>query len=238
MLQRFWDMTPVVTRNLLASTAVVGFAQWVLARMGLDLVNLFGLVSWNYSMFSLSGRSFHLWQLITYMFLHQGMGHWFCNMLAVWMFGMVIEREWGWQKYLTYYLICGIGAGLVQQLVWMLVYPGWPCVTIGASGAVFGILLAFAWLFPEQKMFLFLVPIPIPSRVFVGLYALIELGSGVANFAGDNVAHFAHLGGMLVGAALIYYWKKKGNRPNKGDNSRFRTYESKDFSNYHYKDPV
>lgn len=234
-LRRLWEQLPPVTRNLVAINLIVWLADAVLARIGLiDLTSWFGLFSLRYSAFHGAG-SFHIWQLVTYMFMHAGFDHFFFNMFAVLMFGTVIEREWGSEKYLTYYLTCGVGAGLVQLLMWWLFYPG-AAVTVGASGAVFGILLAFAWLFPEQKMFLLFVPIPISSRVFVGLYALVELFSGVAHFQGDSVAHFAHLGGMLFGYLLIKYWQEKNNKKNGG--GRFKIYEGKDYSNYHYKDSI
>ena len=116
---------------------------------------------------------------------------------------------------------------MCQEIVWQFTGGG---VTIGASGAVFGILAAFAWLFPEQKIFLLFIPIPIPARWFVGMYAVLELFGGVASMSGDNIAHFAHLGGMITGLLILWYWKNKNNR-------RFRKYESKDYSGYHYKDP-
>ncbi len=223
---------PPVTRNILAINAVVGLADWVFGRLGFDLVSWLGLFNWGYSAFH-GMRSFHIWQLFTYMFMHSGFGHFFCNMFAVMMFGPVIEREWGEKKFLIYYLVCGVGAALVQELTWLLAIGSYPAVTIGASGAVFGVLLAFAWLFPEQKMFLLFVPIPIPSRVFVGLYALLELSAGFSSIPGDNVAHFAHLGGMVFGYILIKYWQHKSNHKN-----RFKVYEGKDFSKYHYKNPI
>lgn len=230
----WWNRIPPVTRNILAINVVVFLADLLLSRMGMNLSSWLGLCNWRYSAFSYAvGNSFHVWQPLTYMFMHSGFGHIFCNMFAVWMFGPVIEEEWGSRKFLVYYLVCGLGAALTQELVWMYAIGGYPGVTVGASGAVFGILLAFAWLFPEQKMFLLFVPIPISSRIFVGLYALLELVAGVASIQGDHVAHFAHLGGMIFGYALIKYWQHKSNHKN-----RFKVYEGKDFSDYHYKDPI
>lgn len=228
VMRGMWEQLPPVTRNMLAITAVVGLADFVLGSFGIDLVYWLGLMNIGWSSFHGAG-SFHIWQPLTYMFMHSNVWHWICNMLAVWMFGMTIEREWGSKKYLIYYLVCGIGAAIVQELVWMMTTHG-PAVTIGASGAVFGILFAFAWLFPEQKMFLLFVPIPIPSRVFVAIYALFELSAGVASVNSDHIAHFAHLGGMLFGWLLILWWKHK-------DDERKNRFQGKDFSNYHYKDP-
>ncbi|MBQ9339224.1 MAG: rhomboid family intramembrane serine protease [Paludibacteraceae bacterium] len=230
----WWTSIPPVTRNILAVNIIVFLTDMLFRRFGVDFPLWLGLNNWGYSAFNFSGiGSFHIWQPFTYMFLHSGFGHLFCNMFAVWMFAPVIEEEWGSRKFLTYYIVCGIGAALTQEIVWIFTNGAYPAITIGASGAVFGILLAFAWLFPEQKMFLLFVPIPISSRIFVGLYALLELVAGVASIQGDSIAHFAHLGGMIFGYALIKYWQHKSNHKN-----RFKVYDGKDFSNYHYKDPI
>ena len=226
LCRQLWDNTPMVTRNLLAISFIAWLADAVLMRMGIHLSTYLGLVNIRFGMLH-GGLAFHIWQPLTYMFMHAGFSHWFFNMFAIWMFGMAIEREWGPRKYLFYYLACGLGAALCQEIVWQFTGGG---VTIGASGAVFGILAAFAWLFPEQKIFLLFIPIPIPARWFVGMYAVLELFGGVASMSGDNIAHFAHLGGMITGLLILWYWKNKNNR-------RFRKYESKDYSGYHYKDP-
>ena len=231
----WWEQIPPVTRNILAVTAIVGIADFVLGKWHIDIVNWFGLYNWGWSAFH-GGQSFHIWQPVTYMFLHSGFWHFFCNMFAVWMFAPVIEREWGAKKFLIYYIVCGVGAALTQELTWLASTVAYPAATIGASGAVFGILLAFAWLFPDQKMFLLFIPIPISSRIFVLLYALFELTAGVANLSGDNIAHFAHLGGLVFGYALIKYWQWKDKNDDK--KGRFKVYDGKDFSNYHYKDPI
>lgn len=236
MLRRIWDNLPVVTRNLVAINVVVWLLCAVVDRisvMGYGLTELW-LGMWNASYAAFQGAgTFHVWQPLTYMFMHANFSHLFFNMFSLLMFGPVIEREWGEKKYLTYYLVCGVGAAIVQQLTWMI-DPGL-AVTIGASGAVFGILFAFAWLFPEQRMFLLFIPIPIPSRIFVAIFAVLELLAGVSS-SGDGVAHFAHLGGMLFGFLLILYWKKRDEHNDK--NGRFKVYEGKDFSGYHYQDPV
>lgn len=233
-LRQIWDNLPIVTRNILAINIVVLLlCETVKTIFHFDLTWYFGMFNASYSAFH-GGASFHIWQPFTYMFMHAGFWHLFCNMFTILFFGPTIEREWGEKKFLIYYIVCGVGAAIIQQLTWML-HPGLAC-TVGASGAVFGILFAFAWLFPEQKMFLLFIPIPLSSRVFVAIFALIELFSGVAPLAGDNVAHFAHLGGMLFGYLLIKYWQNQNNDENKG--GRFKIYEGKDYSGYHYKDPV
>lgn len=169
---------------------------------------------------------FHFWQPLTYMFMHANLSHIFCNMFALWMFGPIIENEWGSKKFALYYFVCGLGAAITQEVVWALM-GGSAGVTIGASGAVFGILFAFGWLFPNIPLFIFLIPIPIRARWFVIIYAAFELIAGLAPTAGDNVAHFAHLGGMLFGWLLILCWKhiRFNKRPKISKNN---------YSSYHY----
>lgn len=201
---------PTITRNLL----LLNLIAWLISAIhpfGLDLDNLLGLHYW-------TANSFHIWQPLTYMFLHADFNHIFFNMFAVLMFAPVLEREWGEKKFLIYYLICGLGAALAQELVWMgmfsaqMIHPIWAenVLTIGASGAVFGILLAFGWLFPDVRMFILFIPIPIRARVLVIIYAVIELFAGLGSmigFSADHVAHFAHLGGMVFGAPVLLYWR-------------------------------
>ena len=189
---------------------------------------------------------FHFWQPLTYMFLHADFSHLFFNMFAVWMFAPMIEQQWGARRFSIYYLLCGLGAALIQELVWMATGTG--SVTIGASGAVFGILFAFGWLYPNVPMFILFIPIPIRARVFVIRYAVIELFAGLGsafNFTADNVAHFAHLGGFLFGWLVILYWKKTNWRePGElwkdlcskfGGHRRLDSTDDKNkFDNYHY----
>lgn len=149
---------------------------------------------------------FHSWQVVTYMFLHGGFGHLFFNMFALWMFGRTLEYDLGSKRFLTYYMVCGIGAGLVQILVSYL--TGTYAWTVGASGAVYGILLAFGMMHPNNIIMLLIPPIPLKAKWFVLIYGAIELFSGLSNRVGDNVAHFAHLGGMIWGFLLLLYWKR------------------------------
>lgn len=148
--------------------------------------------------------SFHIWQLITYGFLHAGLFHIGVNMFALWMFGVQLENLWGSRPFAFYYFFCLIGAGLIQLLVVTLsgsIYP-----TIGASGAIFGVLLAFGMMFPNQTIVLLIPPIPLKAKYFVVLYGAFTLWAGVTgSFSG--VAHFAHLGGMFFGLVLILYWR-------------------------------
>ncbi len=211
---------PTVTRYLLISNFIVFFLAYFLQRWGIDLDSICGLHYWTAS-------TFHWWQPITYMFLHANFSHIFFNMFAVWMFAPMIENEWGARRFIIYYLVCGLGAALIQELVWMGMLSNMghfyspealaafapQLNTIGASGAVFGILFAFGWLYPDVPMYILFIPIPIRARTFVIIYAAIELFAGIGNVIGlsaSNVAHFAHLGGMLFGWLLILYWKKIG----------------------------
>lgn len=146
---------------------------------------------------------FQPWQLITYAFLHGGFNHLFFNMFAVWMFGFPIERMWGSKRYAEYFFICVLGAGLIQLLVQYIsgsVYP-----TIGASGAVFGLLLAYGVTWPNNKLILIFFPVPIKAKWFVLIYGVAELVFGVTG-AMPQVAHYAHLGGLLFGAGLLWRW--------------------------------
>lgn len=221
---------PIVTKNLLLINILMWFLDISLRSHGIDLQTMLGMC--DYRLVDGMGRQlFHFWQPLTYMFMHANFSHLFCNMFAVWMFGSALEREWGEKRYLTYYLICGLGAACVQQLVWLISGPG---ITIGASGAVFGILLAFGWLFPEVRMFLLFLPIPIRARTFVFLYAFFELTAGIVGKAGDNVAHFAHLGGMLFGALVILWWQYVEPRLREKRRTLDST-QDKDYSHYHYR---
>ncbi|MGC9151009.1 MAG: rhomboid family intramembrane serine protease [Microbacter sp.] len=211
----FSFLTPVVL-NLLIINFLVWLSSIVLIRTsGIDLAELIGLHYWH-------SAAFNPLQFISYMFMHGSFDHIFFNMFGLFMFGPVLEQVWGAKRFLFFYLFTGVGAGIVQELFWtyqLLPYIGSPAmhiifqggiehITIGASGAIFGILLAFAMIFPDAKLMLFFLPIPIKARYFVPMYALVELFLGVAQFSGDNVAHFAHLGGALFGLILILIWKK------------------------------
>ena len=158
------------------------------------------------------GRNFQPWQLLTYGFLHGGLGHLLFNMLALYMFGAPLELTWGPRRFLAYYLICVVGAGLCQLAVgWWSVSSGGPVyATVGASGGVFGLLLAYGMLFPNQRVMLLFPPIPMKARTFVILFGVAELVLGFTGWQ-PGVAHFAHLGGMLFGYLLIRYWR--GNPP-------------------------
>ncbi len=217
---------PPFTRSLLLINVICYLLQLLFERSGIDLVALFGL-------HFAKASDFYLFQLLTYMFLHGSFSHLFFNMFSLWMFGGIIERSLGSRRFLTYYLICGIGAGLCQELwqlgeYYMEGMNGYEFVgdgigapipmdlflnrwtTIGASGACYGVLLAFGMLYPNERIVLLIPPIPIRAKYFVAGYAAIELYSAYAS--NDNIAHFAHLGGMLFGFLLLRYWRRANER--------------------------
>ncbi len=198
---------PRITKILLIAN-IVGF--------GLQLLwgdsRLLGLMLWPLGdgVYDPAGAapSFMPWQLLSYAFLHGGLMHLAFNMLALVMFGAQLEHAWGERRYLTYYLVCVVGAGLCQLVVGSLaVSQGQdPYPTIGASGGVFGLLLAYGMLFPNQRVMLLFPPIPMKARTLVIVYGLFELGLGITGLQ-PGVAHFAHLGGMLFGWLLIRHWR-------------------------------
>lgn len=196
---------PPVVKTLL----LLNLAAFILDQI-LPLSNLLGL-------YYVGSPFFHFYQLLTYMFMHGGFSHIFFNMFALWMFGRIMEQVWGGKRFFIYYLTCGIGAGIVQEFgqAFGLISP--LANTIGASGAVYGILLAFGMTFPNEKLFVIPIPFPIKAKYFVGFYALIEVFEAL-NMQ-DGVAHLAHLGGMLFGLILILYWRKSASRAHmSGDN--------------------
>lgn len=176
-----------------------------------------------FALFNLESPLFHSYQVFTYMFLHGGVSHLFFNMFALWMFGRQLELELGSQRFFTYYMVCGIGAALLQLGVGYAEYAhaldtgGLNAAmrflyvpTVGASGAVFGLLLAFGVLHPNNIVMLIFPPIAMKAKWFVLIYGLLELFFGLSGYQ-SGVAHFAHLGGMLWGLALLYWWRKRGN---------------------------
>jgi membrane associated rhomboid family serine protease len=164
------------------------------------------LALWPIGSEAAGGVGFMPWQLITYSFFHGGIGHIFFNMLGLVMFGGDIERVWGRNRFLTYYFTCVLSAGVTQLLfAW---FTGAVFPTIGASGGVFGLLLAYGLMFPHRTVMLLIPPIPMPAWVFVSLYGLLELVQGVAGTQA-GVAHFAHLGGMIGGWLMIRYGRSR-----------------------------
>ena len=246
---------PSITKNLLIINVLAFFATWVFEKQGLDLTATFGL---HFFM----AKDFSFYQLVTYLFMHGSFMHLFFNMFAVWMFGTVMERVWGPKRFLIYYLVCGIGAGIIQEGVQYINYANenlaaydfvmtssgritteaylnlW--TTVGASGAVYAILLAFGMTFPNERMFIIPFTFPIKAKWLIGGYIVIEVWSAL-NTPGDGIAHMAHLGGMLFGFLLIRYWRKHPNIEQRfnGQNGFFqqmkKQYENKRRNTFHYQ---
>jgi membrane associated rhomboid family serine protease len=190
---------PPVIKSLLITNVVA----WVLFGLLLPLFTyrgepIFAIFFDSLALWPL-GHNFWPWQLVTYLFLHGGFWHLFFNMLALWMFGMELEHVWGSRTFLTYYLTCGIGAGIANLLVAPLL--GQTAPTIGASGAVFGVLIAFGMLFPDRPIYIWFL-LPIRAKFFVMFYIGLELFYGITGTS-DGVAHIAHLGGALVGYIFV-----------------------------------
>jgi membrane associated rhomboid family serine protease len=241
-----FQVLPPVVKNLLIINGIFFLATIVLERtFHIDLVDILGLHYF-------SSQKFHPYQIISYMFMHGGFGHIFFNMFALWMFGSAIENYWGPKRFLSYYLITGIGAAILHYVIFFFkIRPEMEVlnnyifspddgtlqaliarfpdlqdvagritvdyiqelkvqilnqpVIVGASGALFGLLLAFGMMFPNSRIYVYFA-IPVKAKYFVIFYGLIELVSGVSASSGDNVAHFAHLGGMLFGFILLKIW--------------------------------
>jgi len=226
---------PTVTKNILIIT-VIAFLATNLLKDKVDLVRILGL---HY----VQASDFKPYQFVTYIFMHGNFMHIFFNMFAVYMFGAVLENVWGPKKFLIFYIFTGLGAAITQLVVYYFqITPILEnanqlmsqastlaeemqlieakkdflnrFVVVGASGSLFGLLIAFGMLFPNAELMMLFLPIPIKAKYFVAIYGAIELFSGIRNSQADNVAHFAHLGGMLFGFILVMIWRKKTPRPN------------------------
>jgi membrane associated rhomboid family serine protease len=223
-----FQILPLVVKNLLIINVLVFIAQQVFEGTGaFSMENYFAL-------HDVRSVYFRPHQIVSYLFLHGGFFHIFSNMFALWMFGSALENYWGPKRFIIFYLLCGIGAGLLHLgvlyyennavLEAIKVYPPEAqkelfnnpnfllnSATLGASGSVFGCLAAFGYLFPNSLIYLYFF-LPVKAKWFVIAYAAMELFAGVRNSAGDNVAHWAHLGGALVGILLVLYWNKTNRR--------------------------
>ena len=244
----FGRLSPVV-KNLIIINALMWLATMVLPKFAsIDLNAYLGLHYFEATKFNIS-------QVITYMFMHSGFEHLFFNMFSLFMFGSLLENAWGSKRFLTYYILTGIGAALAQEITWyfslrdfsdevariaanglngplylgnkvvssvpeLLKYKDFILnrfITVGASGSVFGLLLAFGMIFPNMRLYIFPLPIPIKAKYFVIFYGLFELFAGIRSVSGlssDNVAHFAHLGGLVFGLILILIWRRTTNDNN------------------------
>lgn len=205
--------TPPVVKNIIIANCVAMLAITLLP-FGDELMTRFAL-------YNVQSQLFRSYQVFTYMFLHGGVSHLFFNMFALWMFGRTLEYELGSQRFFIYYMVCGVGAALLQLGVGYAEYMhafeagGLNAAmrylyvpTVGASGAVFGLLLAFGVLHPNNVIMLIFPPIALKAKWFVLIYGLIELFFGLSGFQ-SGIAHFAHLGGMLWGLALLLWWRKQ-----------------------------
>jgi len=195
--QSSFNQLPLVVKNLLIINILFFIGQQTELSEYLERY----LALWSFD----SGR-LNFYQLITYGFLHGNLPHLIFNMIPLFMFGRVLENTWGSKRFLNYYLLTVIGAGIVQLIL------GGFSVTIGASGAVFGLLAGFGILFPNTQLFLLFPPIPIKAKYFVIGYCLIELFLGGIAIQGDTIAHFAHLGGAIMGFLIIKYWQKNNTQ--------------------------
>lgn len=187
---------PPIVKNLLIANVLIYLAQLYFARTETPL-ELYG------ALWPLASGNFKIWQLVTHMFMHGSWFHIFFNMFTLYMFGAQLEQVWGSKRFFNFYMICGIVAGVAQ-----LFLGGDDGYAVGASGAIMGVLAAFTYLFPNTPLYLMFIPIPIKAKYAIpGLMAL-DLFGGISNTAGDNIAHWAHLGGAAAGFILVLLWNK------------------------------
>jgi membrane associated rhomboid family serine protease len=199
-----FSQIPTVTRTLLVANVAIFVLQ--------GLTNLEPLALWPLASpeFPPYTYGFRPWQLVTYAFLHGSLAHIAFNMLSLYMFGAVIEQLLGTRRFAVYYLFCVLGAAVTQLTVMHLTNGRFP--TVGASGGVFGLLLAYGFAFPRNRVMLLFPPIPMPAWLLVTLYGILELYLG-ATGSRDGVAHFAHLGGAAAGLVMILYWRTQARSP-------------------------
>ncbi len=233
---------PVIKLLLLSNTTIfiifnVLLAGYSIGGMSFDIIitKYFALNPLKPILFNENGQifqlSFYPWQLVTYMFLHGGFFHLLLNMLALWMFGAELENTWGQKRFLTYYMLCGVGAGGCNLLIAPLFTSVGP--TVGASGAIYGILVAFGYLFPNRNIYIYGL-IPVKAKYLVILYMLIELFS-VAGGSNSGIAHMAHLGGGVIGLIyLLIFYKGSPMKffDNSGFKNKFTSYTSSDKRTY------
>ena len=194
---RFQRTTPVVL-NLIIINALVYLVQMLFDGPEEKISRLIALFPYNTTFFK-------PYQLVTHMFAHGGFFHLFFNMFVLWMFGTLLERAWGSKKFLIFYLACGLAAGVTH-----LVLENVPAV--GASGAIMGLFAAFAYLFPNTELIIFPIPVPIKAKYAVAIMAAFDLFGGVYPAAGGNIAHFAHLGGLVMGFIIVLIWNKTNKK--------------------------
>lgn len=235
-IERIFKSLPPVTKNLIIINFIIWIAGALIPQLGFSLQKHAALHFYEAS-------DFNPVQLVTYMFMHGGFFHVLFNMFTLFMFGIMLEYAMGSKRFLLFYMVCGVGAALVQEAVWVFTLPDlvvdmlamqngisvnkmlqslalYPdpnvmamyfniFTTVGASGSVYGVLLAFAMIFPNRPIYFLFLPVPIKAKWMVLIWGGMELLLGLSG-ASDGIAHFAHLGGMIFGFMLIVYWKKKG----------------------------
>ena len=198
----FLSNIPVVTKNLL----IINVLMFLATLAGERMLNT-NVMSW-FTLYFPTSSNFRFWQPLTYMFMHGSFWHLFFNMYTLVIFGSVVERMIGERKYLLFYIICGLGAAALHLAV-MSLKIGFSAPMLGASGAIYGVMIAYAMMFPQSKLTLLFPPVTLSAKWMVVIFAVIELLTGITG-TNEGIAHFAHLGGMLFGWMLISYWKKNG----------------------------
>lgn len=226
MLEQIWRNMPPVVKNLLLINLLMFVGMIMTENAEFSFIE-------NFSVFYFDSPLFQPMQIVTHMFMHGNIGHIFFNMFALLSFGTVLERAWGPKRFLLFYLITGLGAVALHQGAMMyevfnitgdvrVYHDGmipniqriaeiYQTPTVGASGAIFGLLIAFGMLFPNTELMMLFFPVPIKAKYFIPFLILLELFLGVQNFDWDNVAHFAHLGGALIGFIMVKMWSKDRN---------------------------
>jgi len=218
------NITPVV-KNLLIINILLFAATWLFQAQGIPFTEYLAV-------YYFDSPFFRVWQPVTYMFMHANMMHILFNMYALYMFGSILEAHWGGKRFLNFYLITGLGALALQWAVQAIevyqitgsavnqiaalealgnqtIYEIYGGPMVGASGAIFGLLVAFAMLYPNLELYIMFIPVPVKAKYIVPVYIAIELFLGVGKIEGDSVAHFAHLGGALIGYILVKLWRNK-----------------------------
>ncbi|MBI1344372.1 MAG: rhomboid family intramembrane serine protease [Terrimonas sp.] len=199
------DNFPPVVKNLLIINGLVFVAQLIFLGKNIDLADYGGLYNWRFSSDDLAGLGkigFKPYQFVTHMFMHASFSHILFNMFGLWMFGRILESRLGSKKFLILYFVAGLGAAFLQEIM------GGFGIAIGASGAIMGIFAAFGYLFPNTELMLIFLPIPVKAKYFIPALIALDLFGGIYKAPGDNIAHWAHLGGAIAGFLLVIYWNK------------------------------
>lgn len=211
-----YNSLPTIIKNLLIINGLVFFAQYAF-RGFVDPDTHIPILDNIFALHAFQSDLFKPWQLITHMFMHGDFAHIFGNMLALWMFGSILENIWGPKQFLLFYFLCGVGAALIHlgafsfEIMNQLSNASLDTPTMGASGAIFGVLIAFVYLFPNTYIYIYFF-IPMKAKWLGILYFAYEFFNAVKNSAGDNVARWAHVGGALIGFILVFLWKKNNRR--------------------------